>query len=581
MGSKEADLEKVNPKAPVSGMKTGDLPSVEMLRERILRRIMRVACLAGVFGMLAGVAFVRPLDVPALAIAVVATAVIFGLTLLPEQRRLVSTVYPWALVTVGVAFAWVGSPRTNPFLMTAGGLFIASLMLSRQQLATLLVLLSASALGVVFLSDKVWTEELRSTWISASTTMLAVVAPAAIAGRMLISVLAQALAQRESLVQRLVQESDEREKTLRALESTRDQLTHAQKMELIGQMAGGIAHDMNNALTTVMGEASMLDDSVREERERIVGAANYAAKLTQQLMIFGRKDVSQPRPIDLNANMRASLRAIRRVIPSEVELSSQLPEEPIAIIADPTQVLQVLLNLAGNAKDAIEKSGRITLTLRTDREAHCAIIEVADTGSGIPSHVLPHIFEPFFTTKPAGQGTGLGLANVRQIMESMQGTIAVHSAVGTGTTFTLRIPTTQESIAPERVAPARPTTRSGTVLVVDDDVRVRAVVFTALERLGYRVLEAATPDGAVALAQVEQGRIDLLLTDVVMPGGGGAGVIERMRALYPTLPILVMSGYNDDETLRRGVSQGMFPFLPKPFTIDALATAVEHAIVVA
>jgi signal transduction histidine kinase len=554
------------------------LPSVEMLRERILRRIMRVACGFGVLGILAGLVAVRPLDVPALIVGVVANLGIFLLTLAPERRRVISWVYPWTLVVVGVSFAWVGGPDTDPFVVIAGGLFIASLVLTRRELGALVAFLCLSALGVIFLSGKVWTPALRSTWIAAVTTMLAVTAPAAIAGRMLVSMLARALAQRESLVNRLLDESRELEDALRALEATRTQLTHAQKMELIGQMAGGIAHDMNNALTTVMGEASMLDDRAREERERIVDAATYAAKLTQQLMIFGRRDVSQPRPIDLTASIRASVRAIRRIVPSEIELLAHLPDGPIAVVADPTQVLQVLLNLAGNAKDAMNGSGKVELSLRADSESQRAIIEVSDNGAGIPAEVLPRIFEPFFTTKPAGQGTGLGLANVRQIVESMQGSIDVRSESGRGTTFTLRLPITRESVEAEHPTLAAPSNRGGTVLVVDDDVRVRAVVFTALERLGYRVLEAATPDAAVALARAEQGRIDLLLTDVVMPGGGGAATIARVRELYPNLRVLVMSGYNDDETLRRGISQGTFPFLAKPFSIDMLARAVESAL---
>jgi two-component system, cell cycle sensor histidine kinase and response regulator CckA len=248
------------------------------------------------------------------------------------------------------------------------------------------------------------------------------------------------------------------------------------------------------------------------------------------------------------------------------------------VVADQTHLLQVLLNLAGNAKDAMPTGGRLTLRLRADREAKEAIIDVTDGGTGIPDDVLPHIFEPFFTTKPSGQGTGLGLANVRQLVEGMNGTIAVSSRVREGSTFTIRIPTTTLALAVEAPTTTQPKVRGGTVLVVDDDVRVRAVVYTALERIGYRVLEAATPQAALELAQAQPTGVDLLLTDVVMGGGGGATVIDQIQRVFPNTRVLVMSGYNDDETLRRGVAQGAFPFIAKPFTAEALTGAVHRAL---
>jgi two-component system, cell cycle sensor histidine kinase and response regulator CckA len=395
---------------------------------------------------------------------------------------------------------------------------------------------------------------------------------------MLVSALARALLERTALVQDLLEQSRVREKTLEALELTRSQLTHAQKMELIGQMAGGIAHDMNNALTAIMGEASLLDDGVAESRARIEDAAAHAAKLTHQLMVFSRRDTSQPRPIDLSATIREQLKALRRLLTSEIALEAELPEEVVPIVADPTQLLQVLMNLTGNAKDAMEAGGTLTIALRHDAAEKRAVVEVRDTGVGIPGAILTNIFEPFYTTKPAGRGTGLGLANVRQLVTAMGGSVEVASTLGVGTTFVLALPTTDQAIqVPAREISGMPRA-TGTVLVVDDDVRVRATLYVTLERFGYRVLEAATPDATRALLAGSREKIDLLLTDVVMAGGGGAKVIEIVEEKFPGIRVLVMSGYNDDETLRRGIARGAVPFIAKPFTADALARAIQAAL---
>jgi CheY-like chemotaxis protein len=376
----------------------------------------------------------------------------------------------------------------------------------------------------------------------------------------------------------LLEESRVRERTAQALEATRSQLTQAQKMDLIGQMAGGIAHDMNNALTAIMGGASLLGEGAGEMREQIQEAAAHAAKLTHQLMVFSRRDTSRPRPIDLTATVAEQLKAVRRLLSSELSLKSELPSGPLPVIADPTHVLQVLLNLASNARDAMDIGGTLTITLVHDEARREAVLSVTDTGAGMTDDVLAQIFEPFFTTKPAGKGTGLGLANVQQLVLAMGGAVEVGSQLGRGTTFRVRIPTTDapiEAPAPELL---RRTARSGTILVVDDDVRVRATVYMALERLGYKMLEASSPETADALLARADDKLDLVLTDVVLPGGGGAKVIEVVKARFPDVRVLVMSGYNDDETLRRGIARGAFPFIEKPFTADALGRAVENAL---
>ncbi|HEV8547843.1 MAG TPA: ATP-binding protein [Polyangiaceae bacterium] len=559
-------------------IEAAETPSLAVLREAILRRIMQAACVVGTVGLILSSILVRPFDRVGALIGVVAIVVVLSVTLVPRRYALLSLVYPWALAFTAVGIAWRLGPKAEPFLLACGALFIGSLVLEARQLAVLVVVALLGAGAAVHFSPQPFNPEVQSAWVNSTSAMLSVVLPASIAGRMIVSALARALLERTALIKDLLEQSRVREKTLEALDATRSQLTQAQKMELVGQMAGGIAHDMNNALTAIMGEASLLGDRAPESRERIEDAAGHAAKLTHQLMVFSRRDTSQPRPIDLSATIREQLKALRRLLTSEIALHSELPEEPVPIVADPTQLLQVLLNLAGNAKDAMEAGGTLTIVVRHERQNRRAVIEVRDTGAGIPAAILPNIFEPFYTTKPAGRGTGLGLANVKQLVVGMGGSVEVETDVGKGTTFVLAIPTTDEPIQARGRDVAGSSRASGTLLVVDDDVRVRATLYVTLERLGYRVLEAASPDATRALLANTREKIDLLLTDVVMAGGGGAKVIEIVTEKFPGARVLVMSGYNDDETLRRGIARGAYPFIAKPFTAATLARAIEAAL---
>lgn len=554
-----------------------DWTSLDTLTESILRRIMRVACVAGTIGMVMAVLSPKPFEPVALAIAAVATVAIFTLTFLPVRLRVLSVVYPWTLVLVGALLTRILGPRADPLLLVAGGIFIASFVLR----TSAVVLLSCAAALALFLSVATNPEPLSAAvieiWTSSLSAMVAVILSAAIAGRMLVAALTRTLAAREALVAEVVEERRVLEETVRALETTRTQLTQAQKLELVSRLAGGIAHDMNNALTAVMGEASLLDDSAAEARERIVESASYAATLTSQLMTFSRRDTSQPRPIDLGATLLGLQHSIRRMLPGDISITADVPNERIAIVADPTQVLQIVLNLAANAKDAMQGGGQFALCLVRDGEG-AAVLTVRDNGSGISEADLARVFEPFFTTKPPGQGTGLGLANVRRLVEGMAGTVRVSSELGHGTTFEIRVPTTTSEVASVVSRQATAVRHRGTILVVDDDVRVRALAFTALQRVGHRVFEASSLAAALSIVRDEHGAIDLLLTDVVMAGGGGAQTIESVRDLCPGVAVLVMSGYADDETLRRGVARGEYPFIAKPFTAKALAEAVERAL---
>ena len=555
-----------------------DALSIGELRETILRRIMRASCVVGSCAMGFAILFVRPFQTDGALVGAAALVIVFASTLLPPRFTVLSVIYPWAMTLTGAGLAFTMGPKPEPFLLVCGGLFIGSLALERSKLLWLSLIMLGTSAAAAFYSVVPFTPVARTVWLNGLFAMLSVVLPASIAGRMIVNALASALAERTALVRDLMAESRERESTALALEATRSQLTHAQKMELVGQMAGGIAHDMNNALTAIMGGASLLDESAGEMREQIQEAAAHAAKLTHQLMVFTRRDTSQPVPLDLSATIAEQLKAVRRLLSSDITLNSALPSEPVPVVADPTHVLQVLLNLTSNARDAMGTAGTLTLSLEHDKARHQAVLVVSDTGSGIPEAVRGRMFEPFFTTKPAGKGTGLGLANVQQLVLAMGGSVEVESELGKGATFRVTVPTTAAPIRKPTPDVPRQRERSGTILVVDDDVRVRATVYVSLERLGYQMLEASSPETAEALLARSTHKVDLLLTDVVLASGGGAKVIEVVKARFPDVRVLVMSGYNDDETLRRGIARGAFPFIEKPFTADTLGRAVDRAL---
>jgi CheY-like chemotaxis protein len=265
------------------------------------------------------------------------------------------------------------------------------------------------------------------------------------------------------------------------------------------------------------------------------------------------------------------------VLPSDIALNTEIPDAPLIVSADPNQLLQVLLNLAHNARDALAGPGTITIRVAPSPSGG-ARLSVSDTGPGIPPDVLPRVFEPFYTTKAPGEGTGLGMSNVKTIVEDLGGTVSVQSELGQGTTVELEFPTTEHAVETDAPASLVAPSRGESVLVVDDDVRVRAVVFAALQRKGYQVLEAPSPAFAELLLRDTRTKIDLVLTDVVMQDGGGSRVLDMLPQARPDAAVLVISGYNASETLRRGVSQGKLPFLAKPFTADQLCNAVEAAI---
>lgn len=389
----------------------------------------------------------------------------------------------------------------------------------------------------------------------------------------------------------------EQKATEEALRRTQEQLLRAQKMEVVGRLAGGIAHDFNNLLTVINGHTELLQarfdsaDPLFREIEEIRRAGERAASLTRQLLAFSRRQVLELRVQDLRDIVSGTEKMLRRLIGEDIDLLTTLGDDPAPIRADGGQVEQVLMNLAVNARDAMPRGGTLSVTVENvsiDSSAAGRLggadageyvrLSVADTGCGMDSDVRSHLFEPFFTTKE--HGTGLGLATVYGIVRQSGGFIRVDSAPGKGTTFDIFFPRVggpaerQEAGKPAASAPGG----VETVLVVEDDELVRDLVCEVLRRSGYVVLGACHGAEALHVAELHSGPIHLLLTDVVMPGMGGAELAERLARARPGIKVLYMSGYTDDEALRRGVMGGRKAFIQKPFRAAALAVKVREVL---
>jgi len=372
----------------------------------------------------------------------------------------------------------------------------------------------------------------------------------------------------ERMVRALERSRAQQRTAEQALEETVDQLRQAQKLEAIGRLAGGVAHDFNNMLVAINGYAELLDATLVDEKQRrfateIRAAGERAAQLTQQLLAFSRRQVLQPRVLDLNDEVRSVESMLSRVIGEGIRIVVDLEPGLRRVLADPTQISQVLLNLAVNARDAMDGSG--TLTIRTRNDGSHVLLTVADTGAGMDDETRLRLFEPFFTTKAVGQGTGLGLATVYGIVTQSGGAIDVRSAPGRGAAFDIRLPATDA--APEAPTDGAATVRGGSerVLVVDDEAGVRDLVAHVLREFGYDVVVAASPFDALG----HRGAFDLLLTDVVMPELTGPELAAELGASR----VIYMSGYDP-----RSLDRPPTPFLQKPFDRAALVQLVREVL---
>jgi PAS domain S-box-containing protein len=379
---------------------------------------------------------------------------------------------------------------------------------------------------------------------------------------------------------------------------TEEQLRQAQKMEAIGNLTGGMAHDFNNLLAIIVGNLELaLDRTVADvETHELVAeafdAAWHGADLTQRLLAFARRQPLRPVRIDLNELVRDTVKLLGRLLDEDIEISLHLEADIWPIAADPAQLEACLANLATNARDAMPKGGRLIIRTANRHlgkdyvpvhpgaiEGEFGMIEVSDTGTGMPAGTLAHIFEPFFTTKEQGKGTGLGLSMVFGFLKQSGGHVSVYSELGLGTTFRLYLPRAAEAMPASEVQPESAAVRGGaeTILVVEDNAGVRHIVVRLLRDLGYRVLESDC--AAAALEQLALGQADLLLTDIIMPGGlNGAELARMARERWPALKVVLTSGFPQGRVKGDDQFAAGYELLTKPYSKEELATVLRAAL---
>jgi PAS domain S-box-containing protein len=388
----------------------------------------------------------------------------------------------------------------------------------------------------------------------------------------------------------LIDLSDQ-ERTEAALKTTEEQLRQAQKMEAIGRLAGGVAHDFNNILSVILGYAEMIreahaeDDAVRSDAEEIHQAASRAANLTKQLLLFTRQQVAETKVVDLNQTLSGMHNMLERLVGEDIELVTCAGRRLGKVRADPAHLEQVVLNLVVNARDAMPAGGTLTLeTCNAEGPEHAGqvLLKVSDNGSGMDATTQARIFEPFFTTKEKDKGTGLGLSTVFGIVEQANGSIAVQSELGKGSTFTIALPRVDADLEQLTVGEPARGSKPGqeTILLVEDEPEVRRIARKILEGGGYRVIEVSSPLEALDVFERERG-IDIVITDVVMPQMNGVELIRRLQTKATAgspLRVLCMSGYTDDETARHGLKEQRVPFLQKPFTPNSLRQKVREVL---
>jgi PAS domain S-box-containing protein len=385
-----------------------------------------------------------------------------------------------------------------------------------------------------------------------------------------------------------------------ARERLEAQLRQSQKLEALGRLAGGVAHDFNNRLVIIMGYAEALrsalpaDSPSVQHANLVLASSQRAAELTRQLLAFSRRQALKPHAFDLNETVERMRVLLERLIGEDIELSTKLRARN-AVFSDPGQVEQAILNLSFNARDAMPNGGRLTLETRDIAigpgndwglapGTYVALV-VRDTGTGIPQHIVPQIFEPFFTTKGVGEGTGLGLATVEGIVRQSGGAVQVETHESAGTAFTIYLPRARGSAldrprsAPQAEIPAQ-SVRFETLLVCDDDDDVRGLLASVLRIRAYQVLEARNGEHALNVAENHGGHIDLLITDLVMPGISGTELASELRKAQPDLKVLFVSGYTDDEKVLSGSLDPNAQFLAKPFLPGELARVVHSMLAV-
>ena len=377
------------------------------------------------------------------------------------------------------------------------------------------------------------------------------------------------------------------------------ELRQSQKMEAIGKLAGSIAHDFNNAITAVMGYASLIlsklptGSQLHTDAGQIIKAAEHSARLTRQLLLFSRKQVVAPVVLDLGTAVKEMHGLLRRLIRENISLKISATGSLWQVMADPGHIEQLVLNMAVNGRDAMQDGGHLSIevmnaTLRSEdaaqirgaREGEFVCIRITDNGTGMSKEVIEHVFEPFFTTKAADKGTGLGLSTCEGIVRQTDGFIQVSSKLGAGTAFTIYFPRTVQTHQEDASSMPALDARSGneTILIVEDEEVLRMLAARMLEEIGYNMLEASNGFEALKLLESRGAPVDLIVTDMVMPEMSGRELIERVRAKGNPPKVLFMSGYTDDDIIREGVAEAEIAFLQKPFTSDILVRKVRETL---
>ena len=377
-----------------------------------------------------------------------------------------------------------------------------------------------------------------------------------------------------------------------------EQLRQTQKMKAIGQLAGGIAHEFNNLLQVILGYSELLrnrpsvEEPIRGEVAEIQKAGERAASLTQRLLAFSRRQVLMPTMLDFNAVVTRMDAMLRRLIGDQIQMITELPQGLERVKADPGQIEEVILNLVVNARDAMPEGGKLTIGTENVKlgDDYCrdhpeiqpgsyVMLTVKDTGTGMDDRTLSRLFEPFFTTKQPGEGPGLGLAAVHGVLAQSGGSISVSSQLGKGSTFNVYLPAVEEAptveVQPEVLLSELPTGEE-TVLVVEDEDMIRDMVQRALTICGYSVLEATSGEDALQVNEQHDGRVHLVISDVMMPQMNGRELAERLEPLQPGVKVLYISGYTNDEVVRQGVLDESMAFLQKPFGLENLARTVRE-----
>lgn len=382
----------------------------------------------------------------------------------------------------------------------------------------------------------------------------------------------------------LTRETTEQKRAEEALQRSEQRLREAQRMETIGTLAGGIAHDINNMLTPILAYADLMrldlppDHAAQKQLRGIRLASERARELVQRILLFSRRQAVRKEVFDLRQSVVEEVMLLRATLPANVELRTELPTEPVHVLADRTQIGQVLTNLATNALQAMPAGGLLKIALQLAHGGQ-ARLSVADSGAGMDTETARRVFDPFFTTKPVGAGTGLGLSIVDSVVREHGGETTLRTAPGEGAVFTVHLPTTSTASQPTLIE-ARAhmaTSPRMDVLVVDDEPAIVAVARDALTRAGHTVIEASSAQAALELFTRDPDAFDVLLTDQSMPGMSGMALIAKLRALRPAVACLLMTGHGDDTTQRDAELLGVHEIIAKPFSLTTLLAAIERA----